>query len=196
MIKTVLICTLLLLTGCSTQPVEMVKYYILNSVESTSQNPSQHTVPQKLASVEISLSDYLKQANLAMQLQSHQLYYSKKHLWAEPLQTGIQRALLSDLNNNFSETTFITATTGHVKQPDMYLTISIEHFVATHDSQAIIVGHYWIINNHLNSLEPYQPINFRFSKPLEQDGYPHAVSQLRLLLKELSSAIQKSIQES
>ncbi|GAA0853327.1 PqiC family protein [Aliiglaciecola litoralis] len=188
MIKTVIIGLLLVLAGCSTKPVAILDYYLLDNAEPKATHSKQNIPRVTITIQDIGLADYLTQANLAIQLASHQLYYSKQHLWAEPLQKGIQKALLKDLNAATSEFAFVNTRSAMAHAPDVTIGIQVDHFVATHESMVVMAGYYWLQPNNDKQMTK-QLTRFHFSKPLEQDGFPHSVSQLRVLISELSDEI-------
>lgn len=187
MSKSLLVILLVILSGCSTQPAQKVSYYLLNSPTSNNQIQKTKNTEQVIALKEVRLADYLKQSNLTMQLDNHQLYYSKQHFWAESLQTGIQKAILSDLNSQSTSTSFIDALSPAAKRPSATINIAIEHFVTTLDSKVILIGQYWFETSQSDEVQQLQ--HFHYTAELQQDGFPHSVKKLRGLLKSLSDDI-------
>ncbi len=187
MSKSLIITLMLLLSGCSVKPTEKVNYYLLNSVPAESHNIARKTGEHVIAVAEIRLADYLKQTNLTMQLQTHQLYFSKNHFWAESLQTGIQKALISDLNAGTDSASFVDASSEAAIRPTSKINISVDHFVTTHDSKVVMSGQFWFKQSGANNTSQLQ--HFHYTADLQQDGFPHAVFKLRELLKRLSDDI-------
>lgn len=193
MIKSCLMVMMLLLAGCATKPAKNIDYYLLNSADSTINTALMATSSTTVAIDEISLASYLTQANLAMQLANHQLHYSKQHFWAEPLQNGIQKALLMDLNSASNDISFVALHSAMASKVEMTIGIQLDHFVATHDSMVVMSGYYWVSSKNDGKISQ-QPYPFYFTQPLQQDGYPHAVSQLRMLINKLSGDILPRLQ--
>lgn len=187
MSKSLLVILLVILSGCSTQLAQKVSYYLLNSATSNNQMKVTKNTAQVIALKEVRLADYLKQTNLVMQLDNHQLYYSKQHFWAESLQTGIQKAILTDLNSQSTGISFIDALSPAAKKPKATINIAIEHFVTTQDSSVILIGQYWLDADQPNDIHQLQ--HFHYTTELREDGYPHSVKKLRGLLKRLSGDI-------
>ena len=91
---------LISVAGCTTSPVENVDYFILSNGDIPNSTQARTQQKAKILVDKVSLPSYLDTSNMAMQLNDHQLYYSKQHFWAEPLKIGIVNALVEDLNGD------------------------------------------------------------------------------------------------
>jgi uncharacterized lipoprotein YmbA len=191
--KILLTISLCLLIQACTAPAQKVNYYLLHSAieakESAAPDDSKTVVLEK-----IQLTDYLKQSSLVMQLQQHELYFSRLDLWAEKLDTGIASAMLADLNQASSDMRFIQYTSPQALRSDYRLIVQVEHFLATDTSQAIVSGRYWMVDQKTN--QPLLTETFYLNTALELDGYAHAVEKLRELLGNLSKNIQLEMSSS
>ncbi len=166
------------LSSCSNNSASNSQYYVLNNqVVNTPEDFDQQSNKQLISVVVNELPRYLNQANLVMQMNQHQLHYAHHHMWAEPLQQGLLKALLVDFNNRAKNHIFIA---GYQQASILTLIIDIDRFHVTDTSQVTLSGNY-----RLADQEGALPINtrsFNFSLDLEQDGYTHAVAKLRELV--------------
>ncbi|GAB2680144.1 ABC-type transport auxiliary lipoprotein family protein [Aliiglaciecola sp. 3_MG-2023] len=180
---------MLLLVGCATETNTNVQYYLLDNATSM---PVHEDLAQRSTTVvveTIELADYLKHAGLSMQLDEHQVYYSKQHFWAQPLQASIQNALIKDLNKNSNTTSFYTPKQVNSSQTDLTLSVKINHFLPTNKSKVVLVGQYWLYNDHHQKDLTPSMYHFKFELPLAKNGYGHAVGKLRNLVEDLSKDI-------
>lgn len=178
--------------GCSVSPMAPINYYLLATPQK-SETRTSLKVPDKVVHLApIRLASYLKQENLAMLMADHRLIYSRQNIWAESIADGLKSSLLMDLNSKDEQVLFVDNKNPLVQTHTHTLLLSIEHFVATGDSQVILTGTYWINNAESNQVATQHP--FSLSQDLTQDGYAQAVRQLRDLITELSHKIQTDFQ--
>ena len=130
------------LSSCSTSTSpQKSRYYLLNSHYSQQQvtNPLTRVIDKTVVVSVLELPAYLHQPYLVLQLDAHQLHYARFDMWAEPLQQGFLKALLVDLNNGSSTSTFID---GNQLASELTLVINIERFHVTDSSGVTLAGHY------------------------------------------------------
>lgn len=181
-----------LLFGCSSNPVEQVNYYVLNGANSATNKLGDHTdKTQRILVEDIRLADYLKQSNLAMQLNTNQIFYSRQHAWAERLQVGLEKALMTDLNAASEDFMFIRESLPSKFKISRKLIIQIDHFVATDKSTVLATGSFWYSDGPEE--QHYSQSKFKFEAQLGQDGYAHAIEQLRALVTKISQRISNEL---
>lgn len=151
-----------------------------------------HQQSIKVVVQQIMLAEYLKQSNLAMQIDSHQLHYSRQNAWAEPLESAIAKALLNDLNGEKSEFVFLSKNGPLAYDHQYELVLQIDHLIATDKSTVVTSGTYWFVSVDENNVTNHKK-QFSLERRLTEDGYLHSVSQLRMLLGELSGIIYSDI---
>lgn len=186
-----LLCSLIiiLLSACSAAPPR-INYYLLNSnVPPSPAGLAGNAIKVELA--ELRLANYLQQANLIMQLKGNQIYYSRQDAWAENLKVAIAKSLLSDLNQATTAIHYVNYSEPHQDKARYQLVLNLDHFQATDKSLAIAQGSYWLLDSTTDTLLIHK--NFALQLELEQDGYPHAVTQLRHLLVTLSQQISDEL---
>lgn len=191
--KYIIVILALLLGACSTSPVQQVNYFVLSGASISESQPMGAGVKIPVLIEDIRLAEYLNQSNLAMQLNSNQIYYSRQHAWAERLELGIEKTLLADLNQS-SEFHYSTNALGLATDNLHRLIVQIDHFVATDKSNVIASGSYWIAG--AKDEISYNHKNFNLTVELEKDGYAHAVEKMRFLVSELSAQIEQDIRAS
>ena len=135
----------------------------------------------------VKLPDYLQKPYLVMQLDEHKIHYSLFHLWAEPLNKGFGKALLFDLNNEQSSNYFVSSENDSQLMAAKIL-ITLDYFHITERASVILAGQFSVQKGTNKS---YQ--RFSFEQTLTADGYSHAISQMRLLITQLSKQITISL---
>jgi len=182
------------MVGCSSAPTPETNYYLLNNQQSIKLKSSTvDTTSKRTQMIILSINDlpeYLAQPYLVMQMADHQLHYANFHMWAEPLQKGMSKTLLHDLNNLDPGIYFVGKSRGVMENKLTTLFVNIDYFHASSNSKVVLSGQYWLSKQDGNSLPKEQ--NFYFERQLEQDGYPHSVAKLRMLLTKLAEKISNS----
>jgi uncharacterized lipoprotein YmbA len=173
------------LSSCSSNsdiPLE-TNYYLLNS-----QNLAKNLVNiNKTVVVEVlELPAYLDQPQLVMQLNKHQLHYARFDEWAEPLQAGFTKALINDLNLNNNSIQFVTDELKSNKKSADKLIMRIDYFHPSTASKVVLSGVFWTENNKSQNIIQQQ---FSFELLLNEDGYTHAVAQMRRLVSMMSASV-------
>ncbi|MBA6340264.1 membrane integrity-associated transporter subunit PqiC [Colwellia sp. MB02u-10] len=186
--------SIILLGACSSAPANKTQYYLLNSPTTTSAVNTDNILnknSQHLGITLLELPDYLRQPSLVLQLSSHQLHYSHFHMWAEPLQNSFTQALAQDLNNIDSHFHYIVTPEKNEITAATAVVINITAFHATHQSQALLSGTYWLQGKDGGS--PEQEHNFTLTVALNKNGYEHAVEQMRKVITSLAQQITHSL---
>ena len=184
---TIAILSMVLFAACSSNETPKTQYYLLNNpiVNSTVNATSEQKT--RIALTILELPYYLKQPSLVLQLSDHQLHYSNFHMWAEPLQASFAQALIQDANSIDERFQYLDSDTTKQQTTDLALFVNITAFHTTHQSQAILVGNYWLENKQSNKLIKAE--NFTFTLALTENGYGHAVTQMRKVIAQLAKQI-------
>jgi uncharacterized lipoprotein YmbA len=176
----------LLISGCSSNsktPLE-TNYYLLNSQHIT--NTSSNVDKTVLVEV-LELPAYLHQPQLVMQLNKHQLHYARFDMWAEPLQSGFTKALIRDLNINDKSIQFVTDEFQLDDKEFNKLSIRVDYFHPSIASKVILSGVFWLNDDNSGQYKIQQP--FTFELLLNEDGYTHAIEQMRQLVTMMSASV-------
>ncbi len=182
-----LITALLILSGCASQSINL-NYYLLHSPNSdnkTEQQPRFQLSLQKLV-----LPEYLKQRSLVMQTSATTLHFSSQHVWAEPVQSGMIKALENALWEKH-QILSVPAGLADYKQglPNADVAIIVDDYLPTFDGKAILRGKYWVIYPDQNKKMHI----FNLQRTLDEDGFDHAVVQMQKLVNELSAHIADNV---
>lgn len=174
-----------LVSSCSSSsqtPLE-TNYYLLNSPHIAKPSVS---INKTVAVKVLELPAYLHQPQLVMQLSKHQLHYARFNMWAEPLQVGFTKALISDLNLNNKSIQFVANEFLPEEKMGNELIVRVDYFHPSTASKVILSGVFWRANNESKSIIQ-QP--FSFELLLNEDGYTHAIEQMRRLVSMMSESI-------
>jgi uncharacterized protein len=186
----VTILSMLLLAACSVNTLVKTQYYLLNNPTLSTNTQLKNENSPVISITLLAFPDYLKQANLVLQLSEHQLHYSDFHFWAQPLQSSFAQALIDDANNLDTRYQYV-ASTATSPAPSytaaMEVVVSISAFQPTHQAQAILSGRYW--RKDKTSATHLKGNNFAVTVELKEDGYPHAVEQMRKAITLLAEQI-------
>lgn len=181
----------MMVSACSSNAPAKTQYYLLNSPTNTSASIVSNENQQNITVSLLELPEYLKQPSLVLQLSSHQLHYSHFHMWAEPLQNSFSQALLDDLNQQDNRFHYIDNATVTSKASIETITIKVSAFHATHQSQALLTGTFWVQNS--NMVKQPQPHKFTLTLSLDKNGYEHAVEKMRQSINQLAQKIINNI---
>ena len=181
----------LFLSACSST-VETTNYYLLTN-NMTNQDKANDAVliptvlsagdEQRQYLVSVVLPEYLHKPYLVMQLNENQIHYAMFHLWAEPLDKGLSTALIFDLNTNKQEVFFISAQ-GKEHTLSNIISVEVSYFHINEQGSVILSGQY-----HMQTASGMVHRAFSFTQPLADDGYSHAIVQMRTLITQLSEKI-------
>ena len=190
--------SIILMSACTSNNTPKTQYYLLNSPtlntsvgDTNSASIINNTNTPTITVNVLELPDYLKQPGLVLQLSDHQLHYSNFHMWAETLQTSVAQTLTQDLNTIDQRNYYVTAAMPNKRTDDTELVIEITAFHATHQSQVILTGSYWLQESKIHRL--IKKHNFKLMVALTVDGYPHAVHKMRQAITLLSADISKNL---
>ncbi|TQV87787.1 PqiC family protein [Aliikangiella coralliicola] len=197
------LCLVLMLSACSSAPKKDTHYYLLNNhvtggslTENIAQSQSSEAVL-----IKIRLPEYLMQPNLVIQMGEHRLHYARYHLWAENLQPAITKALVFEMKKSAHSVEQGT-TDKHlyhfVEREQAFdgrksITLQIDHFYPDDRSKVIISGKYWLTG--FDNVSSSQSQAFYIEKVLQNDGYPHAVRQMRGLVSELAVKLVEKLRD-
>ncbi|MDX2424719.1 MAG: ABC-type transport auxiliary lipoprotein family protein [Cycloclasticus sp.] len=178
------------LVGCSGAPTK-TSYYVLDSAQAQA-TENQPKLNRPLVIIKsIYLADFLKQTGLIMQINQHQLQPARSHLWAESLDKGIKKSLLQDLKFANLDYTVSADYRWLAEQARYEVQINIDQFHVTDHSNVVMSGSYWIIDAQTKKVLVNG--DFSYQGELKEDGYEHAVSRLRDLIRQLSQQIGESL---
>ena len=183
-----LIASLVLLCSCSSSPELQSNYYLLSQpelIENVEHNIITNNGMKGKLLLTLSLADYLKQPNIVLQKEDKSIYYAHSHLWAEPLEGAVIKAIMSDFNNMNSNSILVV---NSQEEPLDELHIQIDYFHVSELSEVILAGSFSLISMSEHSLVTHK--KFYLKDKLEADGYGHSIVKMRGLLNELTHKLK------
>lgn len=174
-----LVAGFILITGCSSPPISM-RYYQLHLPKQI-ELPINSSELNQILVKPVKVADYLSQGNLVMQINKHELFYSRSDFWAEELSNSFYKSLLQDLNS-LGSAQFVSHIDTQVKPVTQSISVELNHFNSTDNSTVIAAGRYAIVPSPHSENKKVKHNTFYFELTLTKDGYAHSVEQLRQLV--------------
>ena len=178
------------LAACSSQPI-VINHYLLNTSKPSASQTIENDNDLSVLITNVSLPDYLNSSNLVMQQANGMLSVATKHVWAQPLDSGLGTLLANSLSDYNGLRAYYGAHSGTMMQgfsahSDFRLAISIEHFMSIGSGEVVLVG-FW----QLSSKEAiHKPKRFELKAAMTESGYLHSVEKMRSLVKDLAASIE------
>ena len=187
MTRLILLLCVPFLGSCATA-TQPLTYYLLESRAGPASERSEADAAEiTLRLQELRLAHYLAQSNLTLLHGEHGVYYTSSHVWAEPLQYGIRRALAQDIAG--PRVRLAAADEPTQVATDYALRLQVDNFSATDTSTVLLVGKFWILKGG----KLVAGREFNLNEALTADGYEHAVAKQRQLISRLAQLIQGAI---
>lgn len=177
------------LSYCASEPVQ-VNYYLLagNAPQGVSIQAS-NTLPSLVIDT-VEVADYLQQSGIVLQTADTQIQISKRHLWAETLDSALPKLLFKELQKQSNEFNFYLKYSDFVPRSDYRLLVHIDSLQATDRGEVICSGRYQLVSEA--DREQVITVDFKFNRDLTADGYDHAIEQLRLLVSDIAQNVVAS----
>jgi hypothetical protein len=171
------------LSACSNAP-NALTYYLLHSTEVTSL-PS-YDFKQTIVRDNLTLPEYLKHRGLVYQTSDTNLHISTSHLWAEPVDEGLTKALTSALGlNNVA----LVRPDHYASEGALHISLYINDFVSTYEGEVIFSGQYAITRTSEEaSIHP-----FMFKAVLSNDGFASSIKAMRSAIEKLAKDINTTM---
>jgi len=179
-----------ILTGCllgcasSSKQTPIKSYYVLDGAVALP--PEKKGLTVKLD--RISLAEYLNQSSLITRQNGQTISPARYHHWAESLPSLLHRSLKSELNLGSHSTLFVDRCSSNCP----VISVSVDHFYPTEEGEVILAGDYSI--TELNS-DDSSSIAFLYKSNLSNDGYEHAVRELKAHVVSLAKDINKHLEK-
>ncbi len=138
------------------------------------------------------LAKFLRQDGIVTQVGDNEVAIASYHRWAEPLDKSIARLLTGDLNSRISDYHFSWMQLDVDKPAAFKLRLAFNEFNIKNNSSVNVAGHYWL---YVQSSGLKKEGSFNITKPLTDDGYAHAVTQLQQAIAQLADEIIVALQK-
>lgn len=181
--KVILSLCLLMLVGCQSTSQSINIFQLSKGPQPTQVDFN----AKQLLIKRVAVVDYLKQSSIVFEQESGELVTTRYQLWAEPIDKGISRSLINDIN---SSQDVIRADEHHFSRcritSNCYTAeLYVEKFYPSHDSSVTFAGKYKL---YLGD-ELVAQHDFNLRKTLTDDGYAHAVESLNSLVAQLGKTM-------
>lgn len=173
------------LAGCSSKPIGLNYYLLHKPTQVMAQSSADISDQPSLFLRSLTAPDYLKQRNLSLQLSDSEIHFAPKHVWAEPFDRDFKMALSESLSANHQMRLRVQSKWTNPAQPEYILDIQLDDFIPTFDGRLVLKGKFRLATD---GAEP-QIVQFNYGLPLNKDGFAFSVSQMRLLIDELTNDV-------
>lgn len=188
--KTALVSWLLVfLTACGSSSVVEDRYYSLVLATGNDSTTNDQSKGGQIVVGPIELPAYLSRQGLPIQ-SGNRIESAHHHLWAEPLEDAIGKALVRDLAKELAGVDVARDAGRWTSSAKCRVRVEFDAFHPTNDSKAVTSGRYWLVSG-----DSSQQRQFNLSRTLTRDGYAHAVDTLRGSLQALARQISDDIRQ-
>lgn len=187
---TAVLAAIAMLVACVAKPTAGPSYYLLSSVELSSQ--ALDLKPFKLALGPVDLPGYLDREGIVSHEGQNQLLYSNNHRWAEPLKVNLLKAIYADMAQLLPNQQLIDFPYRQSNRPDYQLSVSIEKFGYVNDGSVVLKARSVLMDSSGRQLD-----STFVDLGREQPEKDHAeiVSQMSHLLGEMAVSLANRISE-
>lgn len=184
----------LLLSGCVTNNVKPVQYYVLSADSSTRQLPSVSSKNAPTVVIKsLSLPPYLDRKQIVTRQGDHQLVFSDVHRWGGKLKQNLSGILALNLSRALASDNVAVAPLGLPMKPDFLVQIEIFQFEKNARDRVILSAQWRLTNARTMELID-SGIEEMMSETLKSPGdYQAIVIAMSKLFAEFSSLIADSI---
>ena len=192
--RLLLICSvLIILASCATSSPSL-NYYLLDTEDTRTTIVGSAQQGKKSDRVilvgDVTLSEFLRQPSLLVELDDNEMHFAMNHVWAEPLVDELPKVLLKDLRRSNTEFSFERGTAEWFGKEAYSLKIEIEQFHPNAKQEVIMSGRYWITETASGQVKEK---DFYLSDTLTEDNYGHAIVKMRRLITVLAESLVRSL---
>lgn len=173
------------LSACSSAP-NALTYYLLHPTNGAS--VLEREAKQSIVLDKVTLPEYLKHRGLVYQTSDTNLHISTSHLWAEPVDEGLTKALASALKAN---NVALVRPDHYASEKAPHISLYINDFVSTYEGEVIFSGQYAVSR----ASEAVSIHSFTFKAPLNNDGFASSIKAMRSAIKKLAEDINITINQ-
>jgi uncharacterized lipoprotein YmbA len=178
--------SMLLLSACSSQPVEKRKY----TLHPVTLESGFQTEPS-IALGKVELAPYLRHEGIVIETHSGEVRNAKHNLWAESLSYSVRRYIQVQLRQALDTPVALhSSASGEVPHT---VDVVIHQMHGTESGTVTIVAS-WQVRNSESAEASFQT-EFLATEKLTADGYPELVRGHKLLLDALAGEIAAAIRE-
>jgi uncharacterized lipoprotein YmbA len=184
------------LTGClgflKPSP-SFVRYFVLTPYPAT-EAPATESGTLALGVGQVKLPAYLFNTSLAVRKGTNEIGYSQSALWAERLDTGIQRVLAANLAS-LLHTEHVRLSAWRSEEVSAEVYVAIEQFDVGADGQGVLVARWRIVSPGGNDLLRAGEIRCNRQGPPPEQDPSGSVATLSGLMGDLASEVAQAVRE-
>jgi len=186
--KRLILVAILLITACSSQPLQHHRYLLRSDAD---YEPADLSVA-RIGLGTITVATYLDSPGLVLETADRSVRPARYHSWAEPLRESLRPFLGAEISAALGSRVHSFGYGGD-EDWSRRVEIRIDQLHGTFDGSARIVAYWAILDNA--SREVIHEGQFRDSEPLGSDGYDSLVEAEAKLLRRFAVAIAASLQD-
>ncbi|MFT7686628.1 MAG: putative lipoprotein YmbA [Candidatus Azotimanducaceae bacterium] len=192
MVKNILVTVMVLfIFGCASNNSETMRYYSL-TLSSNDDIAAQSEGKVRVVIDDVELPRFLKQDSMVIQLDKNEIYTANYNRWAEPLDVGISKLMVTQLNAIDDNYAYERSAGEWNKGAIVHLRIEFSEFHARVTGDVSVTGRLWVYDSDKSQIVDR---SFRFVEPVVGDGYAAAVVSLRSGVLKLSNNIASMMPE-
>jgi len=176
---------LLFAVGCASAPAAKTEYLLRYDASTSAE--SQPNEP-RVGLRGVTVADYLNQPGLVVETGVNEVRPAQMHLWAEPLDEGLNIFLRAAIASVLGEEVGMMTRWAPDWEQNIY--VFVEQFHGTMSGNAVLVASFQITSASGAATSEYY---FSRSVPLESKGYAGLVNAERRLAEELAAAIAAAL---
>jgi hypothetical protein len=184
--RTVALLSALLLTACSTAPIEHTRYLMRADAPESTERAS---ADARVGIRHLRVAPYLDEAGLVLETAPNVVRRARFHEWAEPLDDGLRSLLRSELSSRLDQD--VDDDPLRASHWTWVVDVAIDRFHGTRSGDALLVASWRV--DRTGSDSGGSRHEFSQQQALSQPGYAALVEAQLALARALAGAIAESL---
>ena len=174
------------LTACASKVDSPTTYMLPTTVPE-----QQYSTTLGLAIAPVSISSYLDNEGIVMELNDIEVYQARQHLWAEDIGKQLQQQLQQQLAASLPRAQVVLkGQTLQSNMPHREVRVSVSRFQGSYEGSAIAQGQWQLLDAKGQLLKQQ---SFKLEQPLTRDGYPTLVRALGAAWDKVASELATAV---
>lgn len=178
------------ISACQSLPAD--RFYTLSASEGTAPpHPVRETQAYSIAVGPATIPEMIDRPQLVVRRGQNEVAVIDQHRWAEPLRTGIPRAIAAELRARLTDAQVMTSASSASRDATYRILLDIERFESNPGTGVTIHAVWRIRQGTANVLVTRQS---RIDEPVSSDGYDELVSAHGRALAEIGKQMADALQ--
>ncbi|MCK5831258.1 MAG: membrane integrity-associated transporter subunit PqiC [Methylococcales bacterium] len=189
----ILICLSLTMIACTTN--KTTTFYLLKSMELTSQKLEKTTSQSKAITIlvnSIKLPEYLDRPQMVLRESEYKLQLSEYHRWAEPLKDDFSRVFVKNLNSRMSPSSAVIYSNLNGTKVSNQLSIEVLRMDINTENHAVLKVK-WVLLSE-KGIASMEKQNTEYSVPIINKSYESGVEAQSKAIALFADHVAKTIQ--